>query len=209
MAYKNKPIEVIKYPTCMYELVDAVHDMFRLRDNPLEYLHKEWKPDDVLKRENDQNTPFHARFYGAFERINGEYKNLLKEVIKPYIGEPIVYQTVPTFRIQFPDNVAVGEKHKDSDYSHSKEEINFWLPLTQVQAPNAVWIENKPYPVNYGEILVFDGANLEHENKVNKTTVTRVSFDFRVIPKRKFVPSKSKTINTGLVMDIGGYWSEM
>ena len=33
-----------------------------------------------------------------------------------------------------------------------------------------------------GQMLVFDGANLEHGNRINRSDETRVSFDFRVIP---------------------------
>jgi len=204
--------EIITYPVMMYDLYYQTKQIFNLADMTyLQELHKIWEPKDVFKRENDQKTPFHARFYHHFPLmgINDSYKNLIREVIQPYIGEDVVYQAIPSFRIQFPNNLAVGEKHKDSDYSHSKDEINFWLPLTDAKATNTLWIEDKPYPVKYGEILVFDGANKEHENKINKEGYTRVSLDFRVIPKSKYKPSDRKSINTNLPMSVGGYWAEL
>lgn len=204
--------KIIKYPVGMYTLSTSVKSLFNMPDNAyLQELHKAWKPVEVFKRENDQQTPFHTRFYHYFKEhpINSAYENLIREVVQPYIGEDVVYQTIPSFRIQFPDNLAVGEKHKDSDYSHSTDEINFWLPLTDAKNTNTLWIEDKAYPVAYGEILVFDGANREHENKVNKEGYTRVSLDFRVIPKSKYKPSVKTSINTKLSMSIGGYWSEL
>lgn len=196
----------------MYTLRQSVQSMFNMpSDIALEMLHEGWKPEDVYTRETDQQSPFHTRFYHYFKEhpIQSAYENLIREVVQPYIGEPIVYQTVPSFRIQFPKNKGVGEKHKDSDYSHSTDEINFWLPLTDTKKTNTIWIEGEPQLVKYGEILVFDGANKEHENKVSEEVGTRVSFDFRVIPKSKFKPSDKRSINTNLKMDIGGYWSEL
>lgn len=204
--------KIIKYPVVMYDLYYQVKQMFNLPDTLyMEALHTIWKPEDVFKRENDQKTPFHSRFYHHFPLlgIQNAYQNLIREVIQPYIGEEVVYQAIPSFRVQFPDNLAVGEKHKDSDYSHSTDEINFWLPLTDTKNTNTLWIEDKAYPVKYGEILVFDGANKEHENKINKEGYTRVSLDFRVIPKSKYKPSEKKSINTKLPMSIGGYWAEL
>lgn len=204
--------KIIKYPAIMYDLYYQVKQIFNLPEVMyLGELHNIWKPDDVFSRENDQKTPFHTRFYHHFPLvgIDESYKNLIREVIQPYVGEEVVYQAIPSFRIQFPDNLAVGEKHKDSDYSHSRDEINFWLPLTDTKNTNTLWIEDTPYPVKYGEILMFDGANKEHENKINKEGYTRVSLDFRVIPKSKYKPSEKKSINTKLPMSIGGYWSEL
>lgn len=204
--------KIIKYPKIMYDLYWSTKQMFNLPDLMyLEKIHELWCPEEVVKRENDQQTPFHSRFYHLFKQhpIQSAYENLIREVIQPYIGEEVVYQTIPSFRIQFPDNLAVGEKHKDSDYSHSTDEINFWLPLTDAKNTNTLWIEDKAYPVAYGEILVFDGANKEHENKVNKEGYTRVSLDFRVIPKSKYKPCVKTSINTKLPMSIGGYWSEL
>lgn len=204
--------KLIKYPTGLYSLYESTQTMFNMPPSiPLEQIHEAWKPEEVVSRETDQQTPFHSRFYHFFKehQIQSAYENLIREVVQPYIGEEIVYQAIPSFRIQFPKNKAVGEKHKDSDYSHSTNEINFWLPLTDTKRTNTIWIEGEPHIVKYGEILVFDGANKEHENKVSEEVTTRVSLDFRVIPKSKFKPSDKTSINTKLPMTIGGYWAEL
>ena len=59
---------------------------------------------------------------------------------------------------------------------------------------------------NYGECVEWSATKLTHGNKQNKTLVTRVSFDFRVIPKSRYVDSNHLTINTKIPFGIGGYY---
>ena len=40
----------------------------------------------------------------------------------------------------------------------------------------------KPFDCKHGEYISWDASNLTHGNKINVTSITRVSFDFRVIP---------------------------
>lgn len=167
-----------------------------------------------LERSTDQKTRWHAAFYAAFERGAIDTSALVR-FARDVVGEPIVYQRVPTFRVCFPGNVGVGEYHRDRDYNHGPDEINFWLPLTDVYAENSVWIETaegredfEPTPMSFGNVLIFDGANLKHGNSGGDCGRTRVSFDFRVVPRRLFVPRNDVTINTGMRFDIGGYFEE-
>lgn len=206
MAYVNKPIEVIDYPEHWFKFSGSVK---RMVNYELSSLHKEWRPAALHTRDNDQATPYHILFYSKFYHIEDYYRKFIKCIVEPHVGEEVVFQRVPTFRIQFPGNVAVGEPHKDSDYNHPSEAINFWLPLTDVNKHNGIWTADGPITCKYGQLVVFDGANIEHWNNPNKSNKTRVSFDFRVIPKSKFKPSKKKTINTGMSMDIGGYYDTL
>lgn len=164
---------------------------------------------ELFGRENDQSTPFHKRFYDNLYCLEDTYKRFIREFITPIVGEDIIYQRVPSFRVHLVGNVAVGEEHKDSDYSHPTTEINFWLPLTPAFGTNTIWVEGEPQELNVGEVLEFDGANKMHGNKTNIEPYTRVSFDFRVIPKSKFTPSERQSINTKLKMDIGGYYEAL
>jgi hypothetical protein len=118
----------------------------------------------------------------------------IKEFIKPLFGgEQLVYQKTPTFRVHLVNNLSVGEFHKDSDYGHGTNEINFWLPFVDTFSTNTIWVESgpeledyTPKSLDYGEILKFDGANLLHGNKINDTGITRVSVDFRVVKYSEF-----------------------
>ena len=63
--------------------------------------------------------------------------------------------------------------------------------------------------MNYGEILKFDGANLLHGNKINKTGKSRISFDFRVLKKSDYDKDNSlikKSITQNKSRTIGENW---
>jgi hypothetical protein len=66
-----------------------------------------------------------------------------------------------------------------------------------------------PYTVKYGEILVFNGANLLHGNKPNESTKTRVSVDFRLVDPAKFTPSTAGSINMNSSFEVGGYFEKL
>ena len=59
---------------------------------------------------------------------------------------------------------------------------------------------------DYGDCIEWDASNLMHGNKDNITSNTRVSFDFRVIPKSRYIESDHLTINTKIRFGIGGYY---
>jgi len=170
----------------------------------------------LLSRHEDQSTQFHAALYDLGPDFYDIYIRFLTEVVQPFIGEDIIYQRVPTFRVHLPGNVAVGEFHRDSDYAHGPGEINFWLPVTRAWATNTVWIESEegaedfePHECEIGEVLIFDGVRLKHGNRVNATGKTRVSFDFRIVPRSRFRPSENVSINTNLKFDLGGYFDAL
>jgi len=175
---------------------------------------------DLFKRENDQSTIWHKKYYATFEDPASEfvstYTRFIHEFIATLHDEEMIYQTRPTFRTHFPKNVGVGEFHRDRDYDHSVHEINYLLPLTEMYDTNGIWIESEEGKedyqapsLSYGEVLRFDGANLKHGNKTNETPITRVSFDFRVKPVSKHEPTDKTTVNTDFKFDIGGYWSQL
>lgn len=179
---------------------------------------------DLLNREHDQITPIHPLFYqwARTDDFKELYTTFLLHHIKPlYAGEDIVYQTIPTFRISFPHNVAVGEFHKDKHYrdvewAKKVREDNFFLPFTNAFDTNTVWVESeedkgdfKPMNCDYGQCIRWDGSNLRHGNKTNETGSTRVSVDFRVMPLSHYIPSSQGSINTHTQFKIGAYYSRM
>jgi len=173
---------------------------------------------DVFNEINDQNTLFHTRFYA---RMNDEfiqiYERFIKEEITKFHGD-FLYQRSPTFRISLPNNVAVGSFHKDTDFNHHVDEINFVVPLTRSFNTNTIWVESTPGLADYapcdlqhGEYLEFDGANLMHGNKINKTSQSRVSFDFRILPSTSYndIEHSKKSVTQSKTMSIGDYWCKL
>jgi ectoine hydroxylase-related dioxygenase (phytanoyl-CoA dioxygenase family) len=72
------------------------------------------------------------------------------------------------------------------------------LPLTEAYGTNSLWVETSisskkfnPIKASYGDLIQFDGAKLHHGTEVNKTGQTRVSFDFRIVPKKIFDENES------------------
>lgn len=199
----------ITYDTNKYHFREIITNHL---GHTLNLLH-EIKDYPLFDRKHDQSSVFHKKFYEIGQEYFDTYYNFLKEVIKPLYQDKIVYQKIPTFRVHLNGNVAVGEFHRDRDYNHGRNELNYWLPFTNAWDSNTIWIESeegkkdyKSYAVNYGEVLIFDGANLEHGNIANTTGQTRASVDFRVIPFEDFVPNKKTSINTKVSFDIGGYF---
>jgi len=175
---------------------------------------------EVFTREKDQSTNWHKLFYNwarTDEFINF-YDKFILEIVRPIYDEQIVYQSIPTFRVAYPNNIAVGEFHKDKHYRNGEwaamvKEDNFFLPFTDAYDTNTIWVESEedkgdftPMNCNYGECIQWDGCNLTHGNKINNTGKARISIDFRVIRYSNYVPSEHESINTKIKFQIGGYY---
>ncbi len=144
------------------------------------------------------------------------------ENVPQIIEESFLYQKTPSFRIHLPDMMAVSEFHCDTDenYNHPIGEINFIMPLTDMWDTNAVWAESermkgdyRPMNTNFGQLLKFNGNMCRHGNKTNKTSKTRMSFDFRVLPisctpAKGMNPVKfnSGSVYTKAKWEAGGYY---
>ena len=164
---------------------------------------------------------WHKCFYDKIRtdnRFEHEYMSFLSQYIKPRFNEKIVYQKIPTLRVHLPGNISVGEFHKDKHYRDEKwanqvRELNYFLPLTKAYGTNTIWAETeedlgdyREIRADYGECVEWCATKLTHGNKQNITRNTRVSFDFRVIQKSRYVESEHLTINTKIPFGIGGYY---
>ncbi|GLU48714.1 hypothetical protein [Nocardiopsis ansamitocini] len=200
------------YDTTEFDFVSVMSDIYGVDElsrlvpgTPMERL--TWK--------TDQATRFHAKFYDAFEaKVQDLYRGFLASFVPGVLGTTeFCFQRVPTFRVHFPGNVAVGNFHTDGDYNHGQGEVNFWVPFTPTWGSNAVWIEEelgskdyRPVSLDPGQVLVFDAVNWSHGNKVNETESTRVSFDFRCIRLTDYRPSELSTVDAKRGLWIGDYF---
>tara|TARA_B100000073_G_scaffold192673_1_gene159478 strand:- start:166 stop:828 length:663 start_codon:yes stop_codon:yes gene_type:complete len=214
----------ITYDTLTYQFLDVIESWFWtdgiMPTSGISDLHFH-KSYDLFERQNDQSTIWHRCFYKMIredESFNDVYLKFLKDKIKPRFNEEIVYQNIPTFRVHLPGNISVGEFHKDKHYRDEKwanqvRELNYFLPLTKAYGTNTIWAETeedlgdyREIRADYGECVEWCATKLTHGNKQNITRNTRVSFDFRVIPKSRYVESEHLTINTKIPFGIGGYY---
>ena len=210
-------MKYIKYDIDKYNFKTLLKDLFKVKS--LSSINDNV---EVFKRENDQNTNYHKLYYDWFrtDKITSLYESFIYDVVRPVYTEPIIYQAIPTFRVCYPNNIAVGEFHKDKHYRNGEwaekvNELNYFMPLTDAFDSNTIWVESKedkgdysPINCKYGEIVQWDGSNLTHGNKINKTGKCRISVDFRVIKESKYIESNHLTINTKMKFGIGGYYKK-
>mmetsp|Transcript_5103 Transcript_5103/g.7384 ORF Transcript_5103/g.7384 Transcript_5103/m.7384 type:complete len:354 (+) Transcript_5103:77-1138(+) len=127
------------------------------------------------------------------------FKSLLSEhkAIDHLSKTEFYYQRPPTLRIQPGPSKSIVKSHKDADYGHQDGELNFWIPLVNLEkAGNTyLWVESEPesgdyHPivVKFGEIASFHGSFCRHYVPANSSIYTRVSMDFRIGVEGKFDP---------------------
>lgn len=230
----NYDIQYYKYNTDHFNFISLVTNLFEV--NELCNIHKllDNISDKLFSNEEDDSTKLHSKFYDKLNKGWPEFMDVYKSFIKNtimdiYNTDVLIYQAKPTFRIQLPNNIAVGgnindtaEKygwHRDSDpeYNHPLTEKNFIVPLTTSRNTASVYIETfpgsnnfNPAKMNVGEVFNFSGAKCIHGNKPNTTGNSRVSFDFRVMLKDDYdenYSKGSKLLNQKFV--VGGYYEIM
>ena len=125
------------------------------------------------------------------------YLRFLREVIMPLVPDPqgILYQREPNIRCHYPSTGRqLVLRHCDADYHHQPNEINFWVPCTSSYGTNTLWTESEPGRGDYhpcelsvGQFLQFYGHQCDHFTFPNDTPHTRISIDFRVVPRSHFL----------------------
>jgi len=208
------------YDTNQFNFVDIVKQAFKVDNLELVHTILDKQLDIPTDPSEDQKTLFHKIFYSLYEQEDCEllrvYKNFVAKLVDIHFTDmDVVYQAKPTFRVHAPNNIAVAKWHKDKAYNHSASEVNIFLPLTRAFDTNTIWAESEedkadynPMEAEVGEYYVWNGANLMHGNKENKTGVSRVSLDFRVISLENFDYS-GNSVTTKVPMKLGHYWSKL
>ena len=194
------------YYTVKYRFRELVSELYQV--DKLEEIHKDksdWVKEEYKKLNvHDENTTdFHDIFY---KRLNDNWTELY-ESYDNFIHNEIV------------DNQAVHTWHSDSDqlHKHPKGEINIWLPLTECYDTNTMWIETKPFELDfeplegeYGNFWTNHGNVCMHGNKPNVSEITRMSFDFRIVPLSKYDPEHTLTSESNSnKFIVGEYYKEL
>jgi hypothetical protein len=135
--------------------------------------------DNLQLRRLMQNLADDSLFYKL-------YHKWVREVVAPKFGNRISYSAHPKMRVHLAGTGSVSDFHRDADVTGRPDQINCYLPFTNVFGTNTLWCESayglKDYaPINlkHGEALIWDGGFLEHGTVPNETSSTRVSCDFR------------------------------
>jgi hypothetical protein len=142
------------------------------------------------------------------------YRQFVRFIQDEIVGEPVVYQRLPSLRIQYPGRTSYGVMHTDREYNHPPEEINIWVPITEVRGTASMVIESDfgkgdyaPVEMSYGQLVMFD-SGLTHGNVINEEGYTRMSFDLRVIPRRIYRDGKGTfSATAGKEFSLGNYYA--
>jgi ectoine hydroxylase-related dioxygenase (phytanoyl-CoA dioxygenase family) len=118
------------------------------------------------------------------------YRHFMWKVLAPSAGRPLSYSSHPKMRVHLPDTPSVSSFHSDVPVTKRIDQVNLWMPFTDVDDTATLWLESfygrgdyAPVPVRYGEVLIFDGGYLSHGSVPNRTRTTRVSLDMRFCRK--------------------------
>ena len=153
----------LSYSTTTFPFKSVIENYLNHTNLPL--IHEDHSFKETLVHGTDQAQPLHRIFYDAMDAdINQTFINLyrrfIKEVIVPRYNFPLVFQRFPTFRVHQPSNIAVFGWHRDRDYNHNREEINYYIPITKAFATNTFWHETEdgkgdyqPLEVDYGQAV--------------------------------------------------------
>ena len=203
----------------------------------LEEIHKtdirKLVPSEILRTGEDAKQPFCELFYNIDDEFDGfntdapkiiikenKFMDLYRELISDlkknlFDDNYIVYQKKPTLRVHLPNNLSTGSYHRDSEYGHSKNEINFWLPLVDSKNTATLHIEDsfmsenyKAIDVKYGEIIVFD-SSLKHGTEINVENYTRVSFDFRIMKYSEYEETNNNSLVRKKKFKLGSYYEQL
>lgn len=213
-----------KYSRKKYDFEELLSEFFDVYD--LKQLHRFMigsKKAALFSRETDSATVFHQKFYdklrAGWPEFETMYSDFVREVVAPLFPEEkvLIYQKTPTFRVQLPENVAVGAFHRDGDYFHPKGEVNFIIPVNSARDSACTITESEPGKMDFhqlsfkpGRLIRFSGNDCLHGNIPNLTGKTRVSLDFRVLPREHYKPEEAgMSVTRGTKFAIGHYYTEM
>ena len=107
-------MKTFKYNKEQYPFVQLIWELFGCCK--LDELHTKWETEYGLfdKPSEDSDTVYHKVFYDrmreGWEEFLNVYKIFINDFVRKQIGQPIIYQKWPTFRVHLPDNLAVGAK---------------------------------------------------------------------------------------------------
>ena len=113
--------DYLQYDSEIYPFRTIIEDYI---GEELERIHYKRHYELLNQLKTEQRTIFHKRVYREVtgdDRLNflELYKSFLKDYIQPQWGDTqLCYQTIPTFRFQFPGNIGVSKFHRDSSYNH-------------------------------------------------------------------------------------------
>lgn len=188
---------ILSYDTNRHKFIEYFKKLYNTENlNKLHEISDEYSKENI----SDIETELHKKFYTDI-KANNEFKYLYCNLIKDIYNElypnekALIYQSFPSIRFQFINNVAVPP-HCDSDDlgKHPIGEKNFLLPITQMKNSTRLFIESEPnsgdfkgIDLDYGNLFYFNGNKCIHYNQKNVGDTIRISLDFRIMLQDDYI----------------------
>jgi hypothetical protein len=156
--------------------------------NWLQGMHRnESRPYAMRRNIFDSRLKTSTEGFRADSQIAKAYQSFVRNVVQPLVdldGSGLLYQAEPNVRIHIPGTGhLLVHRHKDADYHHNPNEINFWVPCTAAFGSNTVHAESEPgledfhpFELEPGQMMQFYGHQCAHYTVPNETDTCRVSF---------------------------------
>jgi hypothetical protein len=157
----------LEYDLSAFPFVEAAREVIGCSTHDLNLVHEETPPMDVteiappLRRaqvqarigaavtkaetKNARNLAWQFDRRHEWRAFLNLYRRFVLDWVMPQLGNvPLLYQRKPILRVVLPGSVRPTAMHCDADYFHSSQEVNYWVPLSQVSGPNSLWSESAP-----------------------------------------------------------------
>ncbi|HEU5281039.1 MAG TPA: hypothetical protein VFU82_03555 [Gammaproteobacteria bacterium] len=178
-------------------------------NTPLETIHEHLTEEMRAYNFNDGVNKISTTLYEQNDEIQAAYLMLIKKLRTSFLNEAFYFQATPTIRIHCPNSLNshhYPRYHSDISYGHPPEEINIWLPLTEIKTGHGFKLLNvsdsrnllKNYDYNFESFIndAIHNPNLtqqceNHAFNVNANLGELFAFDSRCIHSGE--PLKSHT----------------
>ncbi len=132
---------------------------------PLENLHEVMSDDMRAYNFDDGVNKISTYFYDTDAQFKAVYYRFIGFVRENYVKEPFWFQATPTIRIHCPDarnSHHYPRYHSDISYGHPPQEINFWLPLTDILSGHGFRVMSLESSVNALKKFDYDFSAFIH-----------------------------------------------
>ena len=171
--------EVLRRDVFRVSRLDLLHEYVRASRRRAGGRDRLTPQDNLMLRGLMQDLPDDSPFYQM-------YRAFMLHVLAARVGKPLSFSSHPKMRVHLAGTPTVSTFHHDITVTKRIDQVNFWMPFTDVDGTAALWLESDygrgdfaPRPVRYGEVLIFDGGYLDHGTVANRSSTTRVSLDMR------------------------------
>ena len=175
-------MKYLNYDIIKYKFREQLEDILKEFDTTLEQAHKLVNYSELVTLDNEQDTLYHRKFYSVFR------EHSINDVYRSFIKNVIK----PLF--------------------DDKELVYLTVPSFRTHFPDNIAVGIWHRDREYGQCVQWNGTNLHHGDKVNKTGKTRFSMDFRAMLYSKYDALErvsKKSIHTGMALVIGEYYDKI